>query len=313
MNALFLTAVQVVSVLLLAPFATGLVRWFKARLQGRCGASPFLPYWTLLTLFKKEFVRSRSTSWVFRFVPFMVLGSALFLVLVLPLLGQGTTLYALGDFVVVAAVLVVGAVFLVLGGLDSASAFGGMGSEREMTLVALMEPALITVFAAFAHVSGSSTVDGFLSAGGMNLGAYPGLILSLGAFLLVALAENARYPVDNPATHLELTMVHEAMVLEYSGPYLALLEYASSLKLITFTLLIGNLLLPGTLLLADAGMASLIIALLWLMGKVVVGMALLALLETSIAKMRFYRMQELSAWAFFLALAGLMVVLFPSV
>jgi formate hydrogenlyase subunit 4 len=209
----------------------------------------------------------------------------------------------LSDFILVAAILALGAVFLVLGGLDSASAFGGMGSAREMTISSLIEPTVIVTFAAFALATGQTSIDGMLTF-------QPVLILSFIALLLIALAENARYPVDNPATHLELTMVHEAMVLEYSGPYLALLEYASALKLTIFSLLAANILFPFPLLVAGALDPMLILMTIGgLIVKIVVVMFLLALLESSIAKMRFFRMQEYLSIAFFVALAGLVVVL----
>jgi len=148
-----------------------------------------------------------------------------------------------------------------------------------------------------------------LSVGGKGLFAHPGLLLSLIAFVLVLLAENARYPVDNPATHLELTMVHEAMVLEYSGPYLAMLEYASSLKLTAFSLLLANLVLPMPLAASGAGVPALLWAAIGAGVKLCAAMGLLALLETSMAKMRFYRMQEYMTVAFMLAFGGLVLVL----
>lgn len=303
MNAILLSLIQGVFVLALAPLSMGLVRMFKARMQGRKGACPTLPYVTFATLLRKQMVISKSTSWVFRIVPFIVLGTTIFLALVLPLVGVGGVLSTLlSDFILVAAVLAIGAVFLVLGGLDSASAFGGMGSSREMTISSLVEPVIILTFAAFALVFGTTNIDGML-------GFQPVLLLSFLSLLLVILAENARYPVDNPATHLELTMVHEAMVLEYSGPYLAMLEYASALKLTVLSLLAANILFPFPLLIVGAGFTTALLALVFTVVKLVVAMFLLALLESSIAKMRFFRMQEYVSIAFFIAFGGLLIVL----
>ncbi|MCR4313941.1 MAG: NADH-quinone oxidoreductase subunit H [Candidatus Uhrbacteria bacterium] len=288
MSSMTLIIIQGIVVLALAPFVTGLVRWFKARLQGRHGAAPWLVYFALLTTLKKENVISESRSWVFRCVPFVVLGTALFLSVVLPLLFPNGGIPQV-DLFVLAGVLALGSVFLVLGGLDAATAFGGMGASREMALAALIEPTVLVTFAAFASVAGSSSIQDIFG-NGLTAISHPALLLSFAALVLVTLAENARYPVDNPATHLELTMVHEAMVLEYSGPYLALLEYASSIKLTVFLLILGNL----------AGASAIV--------TVVVGSFALALLESTIAKMRFFRMQEYMSIAFFLALAGLILI-----
>lgn len=312
MNSWMLTLLQCIFVLLIAPLSIGLVRLFKARLQGRHGASPFLPYITLATLLKKQMVISTSTSWVFRVVPFVVLGTNLFLVFVLPLIVTGSAGGSFSNIFVVAGVLAIGALFLVLGGLDSASAFGGMGASREMTLASLLEPVVVATFGAFAIASGSSMLNDSLLVGGQGLLSNPALIFSVLALILIIAAENARYPVDNPATHLELTMVHEAMVLEYSGPYLALLEYASAIKLCVLSLFISNIVFPMTVITPQASAVAILLGLIFAVVKLVVCMGLLALLETTIAKMRFYRMQEFMTSAFFLALGGLILVLFHS-
>lgn len=304
MNMTIAIFIQGIVVLALAPFITGLVRWFKARLLGRRGAAPWLVYIALLTTLKKEQVISSSRSWMFRCVPFVVGGTALFLSLSLPLLFSDGGVAKI-DLFVLAGVLALGSVFLVFGGLDAATAFGGMGASREMTLVALVEPTVLMTFVAFASVAGSSSLQDVFG-NGILVHSHPALLLSFAALVLVSLAENARYPVDNPATHLELTMVHEAMVLEYSGVYLAMLEYASYVKLTVFMLLLGNLiwvkpefaLHPITLGLVGAGVLT----------TTIVGSFTLAFLESMIAKMRFFRMQEYMSIAFFLALAGLTLI-----
>jgi formate hydrogenlyase subunit 4 len=304
---------QGILILLIAPLTTGLVRKFRALLQGRVGAPILLPYLRLLTLLRKEMVLSKTVSWVFHCVPFVVVGTAAFLCFVLPLL-TNTAGWTLNNFMVIASLLAMNAIFLVLGGLDVGSAFGGMGSSREMTIASLIEPATITIFSAFAIASGSADVGGMLEkVAGVGLLTHPYLLLSVFGLMLVALAENARYPVDNPATHLELTMVHEAMILEYSGSYLALLEYASSLKLTLFALLIANIFVPFPFLTGDSMFGlSLLYAIAGLLLKLIVTMFLLALLETSIPKMRFYRMQEYLSYAFFIAFAGFALALFFS-
>lgn len=312
MSSIIATVLQVVLVLLLAPFAQGCVRWTKARLQGRKGASPFLPYVTFATMAKKEIVIPEASSWVFRAVPFVVLSSTVALTFVLPLLFSGARLASLSDFLIVAGILIVGSVFLVLGGIDPGSAFGGMGSSREMTIAALVEPTMIMIFAAISFASGTNAIDGMVASNAVL--AHPYLLLSLIALILVALAENARYPVDNPATHLELTMVHEAMILEYSGPYLAMLEYASAIKLTVFALLIANFLLPMTVLSASAFTSGgLFFAAIVTFAKIAIAMMLLGLLETTIVKMRFYRMSEYHMIAFFVALFGMLFALLASI
>lgn len=299
--------VQGLVMLLLAPLATGCVRFFKARLQGRHGASPLLPYVRFATLLRKEMVIPTTASWIFHVAPFAVVSTSLFIAFTLPLLSVAGAPLGLDNFIVFSAVLALGSVFLVLGGLDPGTAFGGMGASREMTLAALVEPAMITVFAAFAAVSGHSDIGGMLSVGGWALLEHPSLVLSLAAFCLVALAENARYPVDNPATHLELTMVHEAMVLEYSGTYLALLEFASWMRLAVFAVLFANLVVPFPLMSLPFSASAASAAVLATLLKLVIAMMGLAVLESSIPKMRFYRMQEYLSMAFFIALAGLVL------
>ena len=312
MNPIVLSLLQVVVVLLLAPLALGLTRFFKARLQGRQGAWPWLPYLTLATLLKKENIISATGSWMLRVTPYVVLASSLVLVISLPLLSVGGVFAGLSNFIVVAGILALGSAFLVMGGLDVGSAFGGMGSSREMTIVALLEPTIILTFTTFALATGTSAVDGMMQtaveAGNLLLAA-PYLLMSLLALMLMALAENARYPVDNPATHLELTMVHEAMILDYSGPYLAMLEYAASLKLTLFALLVANFILPWQLVISSSSVTDVLLAIVMTVVKLTVIMFLVALLESTIAKMRFYRVQEFLTGAFFMALSGLALAL----
>ncbi|MBI2453414.1 NADH-quinone oxidoreductase subunit H [Candidatus Peregrinibacteria bacterium] len=303
----FVSIYQFILILLIAPFAAGIVKFFKARLQGRKGASPILPYFTILTLMKKQMVISKSTSWVFRLAPFVVLGTSLFMVLILPLVSIDRYLSAYSNFVIIAGILMLGTIFLIFGGLESASAFGGMGSSREMTIASLVEPTMILIFGALALNSGSSEISRMVSD--LNITTQPFIIPSLLALVLLALAENARYPVDNPATHLELTMVHEAMILEYSGPFLALIEYASFLKLTLFSVLLMNLIYPIGLLESSSDLLSYLLSPLFLIAKVIVMMFLLAFLESSIVKMRFYRVHEFLAVAFFLSLGGIFLTL----
>jgi formate hydrogenlyase subunit 4 len=289
--------------LLLAPGLVGLVRWLKARLQSRRGAPPWQPYLELRKLFAKEVVVSTNASWLFRLAPYVVFGSTMAAAFLVPFLAVPRPLDAVGDLLVLVYLLLLGTVFLALAGLDPGSAFGGMGSSREMTVAALAEPTIALAIFGLA-----------LSAGSTNLGQIvartltdpttalsPGHLLAFAALFVVMLAENGRLPVDNPATHLELTMIHEAMVLEYSGRYLALVEWAAALKLLVFFSLLGNLFVPwGVAVTLTPG------ALTVAAGSLVVKFVLLAVgiavFETRVAKLRLFRVPELLSVSFVLAL-----------
>lgn len=316
MNLIINSLVQVIIVLALAPLAVGLVRFFKARFQGRHGAWPWLQYTALATMMKKENIISTSSSWMLRVAPYAVLGTTVYLALVLPLIAVGGALAEASNFLLVAGMLALGSAFLAMGSLDVGSAFGGMGASRDMTIVSLLEPTTILVFAAFAVASGDTSIDGMVAAS-MQAGAFiftqPYLLISILALVLVSLAENARYPVDNPATHLELTMVHEANILDYSGPYLAMMEYATTLKLTIFGLLVANFLWPWPLLTVGLTPLGLVTVLLATCFKLTLAMFGVALLESTIAKLRFYRIQEYLTGAFFLALTGLVLTLLADI
>lgn len=307
MTQYILILVQFVFIISIAPFASGLVKLLKARLQGRRGASPFLPYLAFATMLKKEMVIPKASSWIFKAAPFAVLASSLGLALVIPTIFRGGAMAPMSDFIIIAGIIMLGSVFLVLGGIDPGSAFGGMGSSREMTMAALLEPTLILVFSTFSFMTGSFTIDGMLEK--PLLLSSPYLFLTIMALVMLALGENARYPVDNPATHLELTMIHEAMILEYSGPYLAMMEYASTIKLTVFSFLISNFIFPASLISVNAGYGAVILGLAFAVLKVLAVMAFLALLENTIVKMRFYRMNEYVSVSFFAAFFGLAAAL----
>ena len=306
MNSIVLTIIQAVLVLVIAPFTIGFIRWCKARFQTRRGPSPFLPYWSMATLLKKEMTITRHSSWVFHLVPYLVVGSTITLACIIPTFAIGGALGGYSHFMLVAAILAIGSIGLVLGGMDVASTFGSMGSSREMTLASLVEPILLTVLITLGYRAHSWSLDGMVAAY-QTLPWYvasPALVVSILALILVILAENARYPVDNPATHLELTMVHEAMILEYSGPYLAMVEYASSLKLTLLALFLMNVVFPIGLVSVGSSALGFLTGLLAMILKVVIAGAGVAFLESVIVKMRFYRMQEYMMTAYLVALVG---------
>lgn len=302
----FLLLIQVIAVVVFAPLTVGIVRTCKARFQNRRGASIFQPYWALLSLCKKEMTITKHASWVFHVVPFVVLASTLALAVLVPTLavdGGGNSIF------LIAAILAIGSLFLVLGGMDVASAFGGMGASREMTLAALVEPSVVLALTTLGFAARSWNLDGIVAAFEVQpwYATHPFLIFTMFSLGFVILAENARYPVDNPATHLELTMVHEAMILEYAGPYLAMLELASSIKLTVLLVFFLSLVFPQTGLLM--GGSSIAISIVSMIVKLVMGAFLVAFIESVFVKMRFYRMQEYMSIAFFLGLAGFVLTL----
>ncbi len=304
----FLSLIQATFVVALAPLTIGIIRTCKARFQNRRGASIFQPYWAFLSLCKKEMTVTKQSSWVFRAVPFAVLASALATAALVPtVMVQGPD--GGNSIFLIAAILAIGSLFLVLGGMDVASAFGGMGASREMTLAALVEPSAILAFTTLGLVARSWNLDGILAEFNVHpwAAAHPFLVFTLLALGFVILAENARYPVDNPATHLELTMVHEAMILEYSGPYLAMLELASAIKLTALSVFFMNVAL------SSAGLsfisATLGVSLVALPIKLLAGAVIVAFIESVFVKMRFYRMQEYMAIAYFLGIAGFILTL----
>ena len=281
MGGYILVVAQGLFAVALAPCLVGMIRWIKARLQNRRGASWLQPYRDLRKLLAKDVIVSPNASWVFHAVPFIVFGSTATVAFLIPLIAVPLPSEPVGDLLVVVYLLLLGAFFLALGGLDPGSAFGGMGASREMTIAAITEPTLaVSVFA--LAVTAQSTnlghiVERTLATPATTLG--PGHLLAFSALFILTLAETGRLPVDNPATHLELTMIHEAMVLEYSGRYLALIEWASALKLLVFLALLANLFLPwdiATTLTAPAVAAAVLafVLKLFVLGTLILWLAL---------------------------------------
>jgi len=303
MTGYLLEIVQVLLAILLAPGLVGFVRWVKARLQNRRGAPLWLPYFELRKLFGKEVVMSNNASWLFRVAPYIVFASAVAVTFLIPLLGAHLPFDNVGDLLVVVYLLLLGTFFLALAGLDPGTAFGGMGASREMTVAAIAEPTIALAIFGLALGAGSTNLGQIVSATLANpgLAISPGYLLAFAALFIVTLAETGRLPVDNPATHLELTMIHEAMILEYSGRYLALIEWAAWLKLFIFFSLLANLFVPWGLATTLTPVA-LVIALLTLIVKLAVLGVVVAVLETRIAKLRLFRVPELLGMSFVLAL-----------
>ena len=306
---LLVQAAQMALVLLLAPLVTGFVRKVKARLLRRRGPSLIQPYRDLLRLLRKEVVLADNASWLFRAVPYMVFAATWVAAALVPTFAAGLMFNWTADLIAIVALLGSARFFLALAGMDVGTSFGGIGSSREVMIAALAEPAMLLIIFVVALIAGStqlSTVAAFMAS--PNVGLRVSLGLALTALIMVAIAENARIPVDNPATHLELTMVHEAMVLEYSGRHLAMIEFATSLKLLLYMSLIASLFAPWGLSVSGGGLAVYGIGAAAYLVKLATGGLLLAIFETAIAKMRVFRVPEFLGAALMLGLLGTLLL-----
>lgn len=311
LTKILIEVIQMLIVGLGAPLLVGLVRRVKARLQGRRGASVLQPYADLRKLLAKEAVVSETTSWIFRFTPYLLVATMLLSALLVPLLTTQTPLGFIGNIIVLMYLFLLGTFFLALAGLDAGSAFGGMGSSREMAIAALAEPTVMIAIFAIALRAGSTGLDEIVRRGASDplLLLNPGHLLAFIAFFIVALAETGRLPIDNPATHLELTMIHEAMILEYSGRHLALIEWAAGMKLLIFLALLSNLFFPWGVAL-EVTPYALAMAFVMLAAKVGALSVGIAALETAAAKLRLFRLPALLSGSFALALLAVISFLF---
>jgi len=303
-----LAVIQVLVVTAGAPLLVGALRTLKARLVGRRGPRMLQPYANLAKLLRKEAVVSTTTSWIFRVTPYVLFSTMVAAALIVPLLLARPVLDFAG-LVLLMYLFVLGTFFLALAGLDAGSAFGGMGSSREVAVAALAEPTIMIAILALALRAETTNLGGIVERFARDplLAANPGHLLAFSALFIVMLAETGRLPVDNPATHLELTMIHEAMVLEYSGHYLALVEWAAAMKLFLFMTLLANLFFPWGMPAAAAPL-TILLGLLVLAAKLAVLTVGLALLETAMAKLRLFRVPELLAGSFALALLSVLSV-----
>jgi formate hydrogenlyase subunit 4 len=300
---------QMLLVLLLAPLLTGFVRKVKARFLLRQGPPLMQPYRDLARLLRKEVVLAENASWLFRVIPYLIFAATWVAASLVPTFRTGLLFSWSADLIAIIALLGSARFFLALAGLDVGTSFGGIGSSREVMIASLAEPALIMIVFTLALIAGStqlSSMAAFLISSEVGLRVSLGLALL--ALIMVAIAENARIPIDNPATHLELTMVHEAMVLEYSGRHLALIDLSASLKLLLYISLIACLFAPWGLAASGAGLGALAIGAGIYLVKLAVGGFLLALFETSIAKMRVFRVPEFLGAALMLGLLATLLL-----
>jgi formate hydrogenlyase subunit 4 len=308
-SGLLAQGLQMALVLLLAPLLTGFVRKIRARLQRRLGPPVLQPYRDLYRLMRKEAVLAENASWLFRVTPYLVFAVTWVAASLVPTFASGLIFSWTADLIAIIALLGSARFFLALAGLDIGTSFGGIGSSREVMIASVAEPAMLLIVFSLALVAGStqlSNVAEFMAS--PEVGLRVSLGLALIALVMVGIAENGRIPIDNPATHLELTMVHEAMVLEYSGRHLAMIELAAMMKLLLYLSLVACLFVPWGLATGAASMSAYAVGLSGYIGKLAAGGVLLATFELAVAKMRVFRVPEFLGAALMLGLLGTLLL-----
>jgi formate hydrogenlyase subunit 4 len=303
---------QVALALLVAPLLSGAIKTLKARLQTRRGPSVLQFYRDVFKLLRKGMVVPETASWIFSVAPYIVFGTATLVALMIPMTTTHAPLSLFGGVLAVVYLLALGRFFLALAGLDTGSSFGGLGSSREMTISAIAEPAMMLAIFTVALGANSTNLSEMAGAAVSQSWKFlaPSQMLAFAALFIVLIAETGRIPVDNPATHLELTMIHEAMVLEYSGPYLALIEWGSSIKQLVLMTLLVNTFFPYGLS-SEWTAQAVTVGLVVYFAKLLLLGGLVVLVETTNAKLRLFRVPELLMVAFILgALALISTFLF---
>jgi formate hydrogenlyase subunit 4 len=297
-------AAQLAGVALGAPVVIGMTRQVRARLEGRTGGGVMQPWRDLRKQLRKQQVTPHGTTVVFTAAPAILAGTTLLIVAVLPLVATGSPLDPVADLFAVVGLLFLGTVVLTLAGIDTGTSFGGMGASREITIAVLVEPTILLAVFALSIPTGSSNLGAIVEHAvehPVQSVSLPG-VLACVALVVVIIAETGRLPVDNPATHLELTMVHEAMVLEYAGPRLAAVEWASGMRLTVLLALLANLFLPWGIAGSDPSIVDVGVGIVAITAKVAILAALLAGAEVFLAKLRLFRVPELLSGSFLLAL-----------
>jgi len=301
-----LAFLETLSFIAAAPLLAGWIKRVKCRLQNRKSPSVFQPYRNLLKLYDKQPILPHPASWIFPAAPYIVFASTVLSAAIVPLVAVNLPTAHIADMIVLVGFFALSRTFLVLAGMDIGTAFGGMGASREMTISSLAEPSmLMAVFtlAMTAHTTNLSEAINYVHDTGLVL--RPSYVFALGGLMMVTVAETGRVPVDNPATHLELTMIHEAMILEYSGRWLALIEWASQIKLMLYGVLIANIFFPWGIA-QDFSPASLGLGIVMIAIKLAILAVILALSEVVLAKMRIFRVQEYLSFAYLLSVLGML-------
>lgn len=308
MNDVVMGAVEALLAIALAPLFIGWIDQCRAWLQNRRGAGLLQPYRAIRKLLYKDAVIAHDASPLFRFSPYVQFGAMAMAAAIIPVFSVGAPFGVAADTIALVGVFAVARVFMALAAMDIGTAFGSLGARREMLVGFLSEPALLMVFLTASLISQSTLLPTIVETlAGIHLTIFPSLAFTAIAFVMVVLAENARIPIDNPSTHLELTMIHEAMVLEYSARHLALIEWASALKLFNYSAIGIALFLPWGLARPGAPLLMIALAIPIAAAKLAVAGGALALIETLNAKLRLFRAPEFLATAFLLAVLGLLV------
>jgi formate hydrogenlyase subunit 4 len=296
---------QVIILLAVAPAFVGWIRMLKCWAQGRTAAGLLQPYRDLAKLFSKDIVLAENASWIFRFTPYLVFGTAVLAGGIIPILSIDLPLAPTADVIVIVALFAIARFFTALAGMDIGTAFGGMGSSREMMIASLAEPAMLMAIFTVSLSNRTTSLAQIVQViySGQSV-IRPSLAFAFLAFILIVMTETGRIPVDNPATHLELTMIHEAMILEYSGRHLALIEWAGMMKLFLFVSLGIASFFPWGIA-AKGSISGLLPALAYMTLKLGATGIVIVLIETGLAKMRLFRLPEFLGAAFLLATLGM--------
>ncbi|MDR3074580.1 MAG: NADH-quinone oxidoreductase subunit H [Candidatus Methanoplasma sp.] len=303
---LVLSVIQAIMMIALAPLFAGILNKAKARMQHRAGSSIFQPYRDVAKLMRKSENISESSSWLFRFIPYVCFGSMLLLSLMTPFFSAYVAA-PYGDLISMVYIFTLYRFMMVLGGLEGGSVFGGMGGSREMMMSVLIEPSLLLSLMALAGLTGGSTMIGDIPRELIGMGAIvltPALVLAASSFFITLLAENSRVPFDNPATHLELTMVHEGMLIEYSGRGLGLMDLSSMMRLMIFSSMFCTMFFPWGIALT-ASPSAVLIGLASILIKVLLVTLAIALIESYLAKYRLFRLPNLLTASFALSLLAM--------
>jgi len=292
MTKIIFIILQLFFFILTAPLLSGLITKIKNNLRMRQGQSILQPYYNLAKLFSKGQVISETTSWIFRFAPFVVISSTLAAALLIPVFITHNSTHIMGDFFALIFIFGLARFFMALAALDAGSSFGGMGASREMFISSLVEPVICLVIFAIGLQFGSTDISAFSGMHAVTIASS----VAAAALFLVIIAETSRLPVDNQETHLELTMIHEAMVLEYSGRALALIEMSSYLRQMIWFFILAQIIFP----IAAPGITSfaeIIFWITWYIGRIIIIVIIVALVEVLVAKMRLFRVADFLGFA----------------
>jgi formate hydrogenlyase subunit 4 len=306
MTAWMLAVIETLLFVSLAPLLAGWIRRVKCHMQNRAAPSLLQPYRDLVKLFRKDSVLAEHASWIFRATPYIVFGATILTAAMVPLVAVELSMDVIADVIVLVGFLALARFFTALAGMDIGTAFGGMGSSREMMIGALAEPVLLmTVFTLAMTASTTNLSEAVQYTLSSGLVLRPSFVFAALGLMMVAVAETGRVPVDNPVTHLELTMVHEAMILEYSGRHLALIEWAGKIKLMIYFVLIANIFFPWGIA-TELTANNLLVGAIAIAGKLALLGVVLVVWETVMAKMRLFRVPQFLGFAFLLSLLGML-------